>query len=171
MTHREPYASLISLSNGADRRLRLAYANRARAARSGGHPGAAGRVDGLEKPNLRYICHLWSGREKKGHVADPSRAPYRYPTVQAPTPQVGERHWGTRAARSSGHPGAARRVGGLEKPNVLREPRARRSQMWSAPRGARARVRGRGRAGAELPCFRDPCAGCTCAFEVAERGV
>eukprot|EP00964_Phaeocystis_antarctica_P157666 scaffold127958_cov57-Phaeocystis_antarctica.AAC.6 len=47
-------------------------------ARSGGHPGAARRVDGLEKPNLRYICGL-----KKWHVADPPRAPYRYPTVQA----------------------------------------------------------------------------------------
>ena len=144
----------------------LPHVDWSRAARSGSHPGAARRVDGLETPNLRNICGLTNR-----HVADPSRAPYRYPTVQAPTPQVGERHWGTRAARSSGHPGAARRVGGLEKPNVLREPRARRSQMWSAPRGARARVRGRGRAGAELPCFRDPCAGCTCAFEVAERGV
>ena len=59
-------------------RLTLPHVDWARAACSGGHPGAARRVDGLEKPNLRNICGL-----THRHVAYPSRAYSRYPTVQA----------------------------------------------------------------------------------------
>eukprot|EP00964_Phaeocystis_antarctica_P021569 scaffold11979_cov71-Phaeocystis_antarctica.AAC.2 len=59
-------------------RLTLPHVDWARAARPGGHPGAARRVDGLEKPNLRNIC----GSTHR-HVAYPSQAYSRYPTVQA----------------------------------------------------------------------------------------
>ena len=56
----------------------LPHVDWSRAARSGSHPGAARRVDGLETPNLRNICGLTNR-----HVADPSQAYGRYPTVQA----------------------------------------------------------------------------------------
>ena len=84
--------------------------DRTRLARSGGHTPEP-RVGGLEKPNHRNICDLMDG-----HVADPSRAQDRYPTVQSdasgfPTPL------GHAWRRSGGHPGAARRVESLETPN------------------------------------------------------
>ena len=56
----------------------LPHVDWSRAARSGSHPGAARRVDGLETPNIRYFCGLTNR-----HVADPSQAYGRYPTVQA----------------------------------------------------------------------------------------
>ena len=79
--------------------------------RSGGHPGAARRVESLETPNHRNICDLIGG-----HVADPSRASFATQRCEAGAsgfPTSLGHAW----RRSGGHPGAARRVEGLENPN------------------------------------------------------